>query len=283
MSRRMSGEDSDIGLPQTSTVPSSGRSAPTRQRSSVDLPGPLRPVRATASPVRTSRLKLLRMVFGPNARRSPDTLRTVVRLATASIVPLVPAGQIRRQGTGRFAPTNDAFAKIDKATPDDDVLADKATLTAILTEHVVGQRLSPDMVAGEFGALNPKQGVSVEGAEEDFTVNGSRRCSAATCNADATIYIIDNGAPAEVVARPSGKMLDPLTTDRPTLGPRSRAFPPGTLSRQIPGSQFGEEVRISNPTTGFAPNRGQSKRPDPPRPGHPGRFFVINTSTPGSR
>ena len=50
-SRRISGDVSDIGLPHTSTVPSSGRSAPTRQRSRVDLPAPLRPVSAMASPL----------------------------------------------------------------------------------------------------------------------------------------------------------------------------------------------------------------------------------------
>ena len=54
-----------MGLPQTSTLPSSARSAPTRQRSRVDLPAPLRPVSAIASPVRTSRLNLSKMVFGP--------------------------------------------------------------------------------------------------------------------------------------------------------------------------------------------------------------------------
>ncbi|MBT2493521.1 fasciclin domain-containing protein, partial [Streptomyces sp. ISL-96] len=41
-----------------------------------------------------------------------------------------------------FAPTNDAFAKIPKADLDK-VLADKATLTKILTYHVVGEKLAP--------------------------------------------------------------------------------------------------------------------------------------------
>ena len=56
-----------------------------------------------------------------------------------------------------FAPTNDAFAKIDKKTLDK-VLADKATLTAILTEHVVGEKLTPDTLAGEFDTLEPEAG-----------------------------------------------------------------------------------------------------------------------------
>jgi uncharacterized surface protein with fasciclin (FAS1) repeats len=90
-----------------------------------------------------------------------------------------------------FAPTNDAFAQIDKATLNK-VLADKKMLTAILTEHVVGQRLSPDMVAGTFDTLNPKQGVSVEGAGEDFTVNGSAKVLCGNVQtANATVYIVD--------------------------------------------------------------------------------------------
>ena len=90
-----------------------------------------------------------------------------------------------------FAPTNDAFAKIDPATLKK-VLADKKTLTAILTEHVVGQRLSPDMVAGEFDTLNPKQGVTVEGSGDEFTVNGSAKVLCGNVQtSNATVYIID--------------------------------------------------------------------------------------------
>ena len=90
-----------------------------------------------------------------------------------------------------FAPSNDAFAKIDKKTLNK-VLADKAMLTAILTEHVVGQKLSPDMLAGEFKTLNPKQGVTVTGSGEDFTVNGEAKVVCGNVQtANATVYIID--------------------------------------------------------------------------------------------
>src|SRR5689334_16978856 len=77
-----------MALPHTSTLPSSARSAPTRQRSRVDLPAPLRPVSAIASPVRTSRLNFSKMVLGPKARRRPETLRIVARLAMEAILPL---------------------------------------------------------------------------------------------------------------------------------------------------------------------------------------------------
>ena len=91
-----------------------------------------------------------------------------------------------------FAPTNDAFAKIDKKTLDK-VLADKEMLTAILTEHVVGEKLTPMTVAGEHKSLNPKQGITVEGSGEDFTVNGDAKVLCGNVQtANATVYIIDS-------------------------------------------------------------------------------------------
>ena len=90
-----------------------------------------------------------------------------------------------------FAPTNDAFAKIDKKTLKA-VLADKKTLTAILTEHVVPGRLTPADLAGEHKSLNKDQGVSVEGSGEDFTVNGTAKVLCGNVQtANATVYIID--------------------------------------------------------------------------------------------
>lgn len=90
-----------------------------------------------------------------------------------------------------FAPTNDAFAKIDKKTLDS-VLNDKAALTAILTEHVVAGKMGPDKIAGEFDTLNKKQGVTVEGSGESFTVNGTAKVLCGNVQtSNATVYIID--------------------------------------------------------------------------------------------
>ena len=95
------------------------------------------------------------------------------------------------EGITVFAPTNDAFAKIDKATLDK-VLADKEMLTAILTEHVVGQKLTPETLAGDFDTLNPKQGVSITGSGEEFTVNKTAKVLCGNVQtANATVYIID--------------------------------------------------------------------------------------------
>jgi uncharacterized surface protein with fasciclin (FAS1) repeats len=95
------------------------------------------------------------------------------------------------QGITVFAPTNDAFAKIDPATLNK-VLADKTMLTAILTEHVVGQNLTPDKLAGTFGSLNPKQGVTVTGSGQSFMVNKTANVVCGNVKtANATVYIID--------------------------------------------------------------------------------------------
>jgi uncharacterized surface protein with fasciclin (FAS1) repeats len=91
-----------------------------------------------------------------------------------------------------FAPTNDAFAKIDKKTLAK-VLADKKMLTAILTEHVVGEKLTPMTLAGKHDTLNAKQGVTVKGSGEDFTVNGTAKVLCGNVQtANATVYIVDS-------------------------------------------------------------------------------------------
>ncbi len=92
-----------------------------------------------------------------------------------------------------FAPTNDAFAKIPKADLDK-VLADKATLTKILTYHVVGQRITPEQL-GMSGPYTTLQGgmVPVAGSGEDFTVGKDAKVVCGNIRtANATVYIIDS-------------------------------------------------------------------------------------------
>ncbi|MFE2423299.1 fasciclin domain-containing protein [Streptomyces hokutonensis] len=90
-----------------------------------------------------------------------------------------------------FAPTNDAFAKIPKATLDK-VLNDKAQLTKILTFHVVGQRLAPkDLENGSFATLE-KSKVTTSGSGESYTVDDSAKVVCGNVKtANANVYIID--------------------------------------------------------------------------------------------
>ncbi|MGW6535493.1 fasciclin domain-containing protein [Streptomyces sp. NPDC055051] len=90
-----------------------------------------------------------------------------------------------------FAPTNDAFAKIPKADLDK-VLADKATLTKILTYHVVGQKLTPKQLEnGSFETLQ-KGTVTTKGSGEDYTVNDTAKVVCGNVKtANANVYIVD--------------------------------------------------------------------------------------------
>ncbi|MEV6540920.1 fasciclin domain-containing protein [Streptomyces sp. NPDC051665] len=90
-----------------------------------------------------------------------------------------------------FAPTNDAFAKIPKATLDK-VLADKAQLTKILTYHVVGQKLTPtNLEKGSFDTLE-KSKLTTSGSGESYTVNDSSKVVCGNVKtANANVYIID--------------------------------------------------------------------------------------------
>ncbi|MFE1247019.1 fasciclin domain-containing protein [Streptomyces sp. NPDC058735] len=91
-----------------------------------------------------------------------------------------------------FAPTNDAFAKIPKATLDK-VLNDKEQLTKILTYHVVGQKLAPkDLENGSFETLE-KSKLTTSGSGESYTVNDSAKVVCGNVKtANANVYIIDS-------------------------------------------------------------------------------------------
>ncbi|MFG3490151.1 fasciclin domain-containing protein [Streptomyces sp. NPDC047972] len=90
-----------------------------------------------------------------------------------------------------FAPTNDAFAKIPKADLDK-VLADKATLTKILTYHVVGQKLAPQQLEkGSYETLQ-KGKLTTTGSGEEYTVNDSSKVVCGNVKtANANVYIVD--------------------------------------------------------------------------------------------
>ena len=84
-----------------------------------------------------------------------------------------------------FAPTNDAFAAVDKAMADPTGL-----LSTVLTGHVVAGRLAPDQVAGEHQTLAGNT-ITVEGSGEDFSVGDAKVVCGDVQTANATVYIID--------------------------------------------------------------------------------------------
>lgn len=90
-----------------------------------------------------------------------------------------------------FAPTNDAFAALDKATLDKALADPKGLLTTVLTYHVVPGKLTPADLAGTHKTLQGGT-LKVEGSGESFTVNGSAKVVCGNVpTANATVYIID--------------------------------------------------------------------------------------------
>lgn len=88
-----------------------------------------------------------------------------------------------------FAPTDDAFAKIPSATIDS-LKTDSATLTSILTYHVVPNRVDPATVVGTHKTVQGAT-VAVTGTPEELKVNDASVICGGVNTANATVYMID--------------------------------------------------------------------------------------------
>lgn len=88
-----------------------------------------------------------------------------------------------------FAPVDDAFAKIDPATIEA-LKTDSATLTSILTYHVVPGQIEPADIAGMHTTV---QGADLEvtGSGDNLMVNGAMVLCGGVQTANATVYLID--------------------------------------------------------------------------------------------
>lgn len=88
-----------------------------------------------------------------------------------------------------FAPVDDAFAKIDPATIEG-LKTDSATLSSILTYHVVPGQIAPDEIAGMHTTV---QGADVEvtGSGDELMVNDATVICGGVQTANATVYLID--------------------------------------------------------------------------------------------
>lgn len=88
-----------------------------------------------------------------------------------------------------FAPTDDAFAKIDPATLET-LKTDSDMLTSILTYHVVPGQASPAQVAGDHQTVQGET-VTVTGAGDDLKVGDAGLVCGGVQTANATVYMID--------------------------------------------------------------------------------------------
>jgi uncharacterized surface protein with fasciclin (FAS1) repeats len=89
-----------------------------------------------------------------------------------------------------FAPSNDAFKAVPKATMDAAMKDPKGLLTKVLTNHVVEGRLTPDQLAGDHKTLGGGT-ITVSGSGESFKVGEANVICGNVQTANATVYIID--------------------------------------------------------------------------------------------
>ena len=88
-----------------------------------------------------------------------------------------------------FAPTDDAFAKIDPATIEK-LKTDAPLLTSILTYHVVPGQASPAQVVGTHKTVQGAD-LTVTGHGTDLKVNDASVVCGGVQTANATVYLID--------------------------------------------------------------------------------------------
>ncbi|BBY61682.1 immunogenic protein MPT70 [Mycolicibacterium sarraceniae] len=88
-----------------------------------------------------------------------------------------------------FAPTDAAFAKLPASTVEA-LKSDSASLTKILTYHVVPGQLSPADVVGAHPTVQGAP-VTVTGTGNDLKVDGASVVCGGVRTANATVYMID--------------------------------------------------------------------------------------------
>lgn len=89
-----------------------------------------------------------------------------------------------------FAPVDDAFKKIDPATIEG-LKTDSATLSSILTYHVVPGQIAPADIAGMHKTVQGAE-VDVTGSGDSWMVNDANIICGGVQTANATVYLIDS-------------------------------------------------------------------------------------------
>ncbi|QTG82690.1 fasciclin domain-containing protein [Arthrobacter crystallopoietes] len=89
-----------------------------------------------------------------------------------------------------FAPVDEAFGAIPAETLES-LKTDDATLSTILTYHVVEGQLSPDEIVGEHTTVQGES-VEVSGSGDELMVNDASVVCGGVQTANATVYMIDS-------------------------------------------------------------------------------------------
>ena len=88
-----------------------------------------------------------------------------------------------------FAPTDEAFAKLEPATIDK-LKTDSKLLTSILTYHVVSGQAAPSAVVGDHKTVQGDS-LKVTGSGDSLKVNDAGVVCGGIKTANATLYLVD--------------------------------------------------------------------------------------------
>src|SRR6476619_4470649 len=167
-----------------------GMSLTTASTASAELVGPA--CTAYAEKVPTGPGSVAGMAMDPVAVAASNNpmLTTLTKAVSGQLNPNVNLVDTLNGGEFTvFAPTDDAFAKLDPATIDK-LKTDSDLLTKILTYHVVPGQASPAQVAGQHKTVEGGT-VTVTGSGEALLVNDAGLVCGGVKTANATVYMID--------------------------------------------------------------------------------------------
>lgn len=111
-----------------------------------------------------------------------------------------------------FAPTDDAFGKVDPATIEK-LKTDSDLLTSVLTYHVVSGQADPAAVVGEHKTVQGGS-LTVTGSGDTLKVNDAGLVCGGIKTANATVYLIDT-----VLMPPAAPAPTATTSATPTATP----------------------------------------------------------------
>lgn len=118
-------------------------------------------------------------------------LTTLVKAVSGQVNPDVNLVDTLNSGEYTvFAPTDDAFAKVDQATMDK-LATDADLLTTVLTHHVIEGQINPDEISGMHTTLAGDE-IEVTGSGDNLMVGEAGVVCGGVQTANATVYLVDS-------------------------------------------------------------------------------------------
>ncbi len=175
---------------EESTAPETSEEAPMTADPAANLVGPGCEAYAAAVPDGDGSIQGMSQDPVAVAASNNPLLTTLVAAVSGQLNPDVDLVDTLNGGEFTvFAPVDDAFAKIDAATIEA-LKTDSATLSSILTYHVVPGQIEPADIAGTHTTV---QGADLEvtGEGDTWMVNDANVICGGVQTANATVYLID--------------------------------------------------------------------------------------------